>query len=63
MGKSIFTIVFLIIALLVATKVKSFIENNKPIVVPETVLPTKAPIPEGFTISTSTEMKLQMQTE
>lgn len=30
MGKTIFTIIFLIVALLLAERVKVFVENNKP---------------------------------
>lgn len=35
MGKSLFTIIFLIIALIATSKLQSFIKNNRPIEVPE----------------------------
>mgnify|MGYP006339114261 CR=1 FL=1 len=30
MGKSVFTIIFLIVALAIATKIQTFVENNRP---------------------------------
>jgi hypothetical protein len=61
MRKSIFTILLLIVALLVVGKIKSFVENNRPVEVPITTLPTEIEFPEGFDISTSTEIELQLQ--
>ena len=30
MGKSVFTIIFLIVALAIATRIQTFVENNRP---------------------------------
>ena len=53
MGKTIFTIVFLIISLLIADKVKTFVKNNS-YPDPRKIEPITEPIPEPISIDTST---------
>ena len=37
MAKSIFTIIFLVVALVVASKIQSFVKNNQPVETPEVI--------------------------
>jgi hypothetical protein len=37
MAKSIFTIIFLVVALVVTSKIQSFVKNNQPIKIPEVI--------------------------
>lgn len=53
MGKTIFTIVFLIISLLIADKVKTFVKNNN-YPDPRKIEPITEPVPEPIDINTST---------